>query len=106
MSGSSPSIHRRDTCRVCGSTSVREFLRFDSMPLTDAFVRLGEEGTEFVASLGIHHCLDCHTSQTLHDVDTRDYYRDYRYTVSHSAFAQRFISPCTARAECGLPRVE
>jgi hypothetical protein len=62
------------------------------MPLTDAFVRPGEEGTEFVASLGIHHCLDCHTSQTLHDVDTRDYYRDYRYTVSHSAFAQRFMA--------------
>lgn len=84
-------IRYRHTCRICGSNQVKRFLHFDNMPFTDDFVSVRKLGSEFLAPLDIYWCANCKTSQTLHDVEVFDYYRDYRYTVSNSAFAQRFM---------------
>lgn len=84
-------IHHRQSCRLCGSPRVREFLHFEQMPFTDEFVRADRFGAEFLADLRVFWCEDCHSAQTQHDVEVTDYYRDYRYTVSNSPFAQRFM---------------
>ncbi len=84
-------IHRRGACRLCGSTRLREYLRFERMPFTDEFVRADRFGAEFLGDIAIYWCEDCQSSQTQHDVEVSEYYRDYRYTVSNSPFARRFM---------------
>ncbi|CAN5718446.1 MAG: methyltransferase domain-containing protein [Pyrinomonadaceae bacterium] len=84
-------IHQRDSCRICSARELRRFLHFDDMPFTDDFVSPQTKGTEFLAPLDIYWCRECKTSQTLHDVEVTDYYREYRYTASSSPFAQRFM---------------
>src|SRR5437763_1009398 len=84
-------VRQRTACRICRSTDLRRFIHFDDMPFTDGFVSEQTKGTEFLAPLDIYWCPDCKTSQTQHDVEVTDYYREYRYTVSNSPFAQRFM---------------
>jgi SAM-dependent methyltransferase len=61
------------------------------MPFTDGFVSAKTLGTEFLAPIDVYWCANCKTTQTLHDVEVSDYYREYRYTVSDSAFARNFM---------------
>ena len=61
------------------------------MPLTDGFLRKAELGSEFLWPIRVYFCKSCSLVQTLHDVDVRDYYRDYQYSVASSPFAQRFM---------------
>jgi SAM-dependent methyltransferase len=84
-------IHHRDTCRICGSADVPFFLDLGSAPFTDDFVDASAAGTEFSAPLKVAFCRGCHTAQTRHDVEVGEYYRDYRYSVAASGFAQRFM---------------
>lgn len=84
-------VHTRNTCRICGSTDLRRFLDFADLPFTDDFVTVKTAGTEFLAPLSVYWCADCKTAQTQHNVEVTDYYREYRYTVSSSPFAQRFM---------------
>ncbi|MBL9126631.1 MAG: methyltransferase domain-containing protein [Verrucomicrobiales bacterium] len=85
-------VHTRSICRLCGGSRLREFLRFPSMPFTDEFVAPDAAGTEFVADIPVFWCADCRSAQTQHDVEVGHYYRDYRYTVSASPFARRFMA--------------
>jgi SAM-dependent methyltransferase len=84
-------VHHRTACRLCGSTRLRKFIEFERMPFTDEFLKPGKAGSEFLADISVHWCEECHSSQTLQDVEVTEYYRDYRYTVSSSAFARRFM---------------
>lgn len=84
-------VTTRRACRVCGATRLTGFLNLLDMPLTDDFLGASELGNEFRWPLRIFVCDECHVSQTLHDVDVRDYYREYRYSVAHSPFARRFM---------------
>jgi ubiquinone/menaquinone biosynthesis C-methylase UbiE len=84
-------IHTRTVCRICGAGGLRRFVHFANMPLTDDFVTAARRGEEFRADLAIYFCPACRTAQTLHDVDVGDYYREYRYTVSASPLARRFM---------------
>jgi SAM-dependent methyltransferase len=86
------SIHRRDACRICGASDVPFFLNLGQAPFTDDFVTPQAAGSEFSGALGIAVCRTCWTAQTRHDVDVSDYYRDYRYSVAASGFAQRFMA--------------
>lgn len=90
-------IKQLDACRICESREVRSFLRFEELPFTDGFVSEATSGTEFKAPLVIFWCPICKVAQTLHDVTVTDYYRDYRYSVSTSAFAKRFMQRLAAR---------
>jgi SAM-dependent methyltransferase len=85
------SVATRSTCRVCGGDRLTGYLRLPAMPLTDQMLRASDLGSEFRHDIDIHVCESCGQSQTLHDVDVRDYYHDYRYTVSNSGFATRFM---------------
>jgi SAM-dependent methyltransferase len=86
------SIHRRDTCRICGASDVPFFLDLGQAPFTDDFVTREAAGSEFSGALAVAVCRSCWTAQTRHDVDVSDYYRDYRYSVAASGFAQRFMA--------------
>jgi SAM-dependent methyltransferase len=85
-------IHHRTACRVCGSADVAPFVDLGEVPFTDDFVRPADAGSEFTAPLRVSVCRECWTAQTQHDVDVRDYYRDYNYSVATSGFAQRFMA--------------
>jgi SAM-dependent methyltransferase len=86
------SIHHRDACRICGATDVPSFLDLGAAPFTDDFVTPHAAGSEFSGALHVAVCRSCWTAQTRHDVDVSDYYRDYRYSVAISGFAQRFMA--------------
>jgi protein-L-isoaspartate O-methyltransferase len=84
-------IHTRSTCRLCGTPGPREFLHFERMPFTDEFVTRDHFGHEFLGDIRVFWCPACRSAQTQHDVEVGEYYRDYRYTVSNSPFARRFM---------------
>ena len=84
-------IKHRGVCRICNHGELLRFLHFDNMPLTDGFVSTLTVGTEFLAPLDVYWCNNCFTVQTLHDVEADEYYCEYRYRVSNSDFAQRFM---------------
>jgi SAM-dependent methyltransferase len=86
------SIRHRHACRICGSADVRFFVDLGQAPFTDDFVTPDAAGSEFSGALRVAVCRACWTAQTLHDVDVSDYYRDYRYSVAASGFAQRFMA--------------
>jgi SAM-dependent methyltransferase len=86
------SIHRRDACRICRGSDVPFFLDLGQAPFTDDFVTPQAAGSEFSGALSVAVCRTCWTAQTRHDVDVSDYYRDYRYSVATSGFAQRFMA--------------
>ncbi len=85
-------IRNRDACRVCGATDVPFFLDLGPAPFTDDFIKPQDAGREFASALRVAVCRTCWTAQTRHDVDVSDYYRDYRYSVAASGFAQRFMA--------------
>jgi len=84
-------INQRKTCRVCGSDDLHCFLKLPKMPLADGHVQPNQTEEPFLADLDIFWCPSCGVVQTLHDVDLSDYYKDYDYTVSCSAFVQEFM---------------
>ena len=86
------SIRRRGACRICGASDVPFFLDLGQAPFTDDFVTPEAAGSEFSSALRVAVCRSCWTAQTRHDVDVTDYYRDYRYSVAASGFAQRFMA--------------
>lgn len=86
-----PLVVKRHACRVCRSENCKAFVSFSDVPLTDDLIRPGDEGSEFLAPLSVFFCESCGTVQTLHDVDTANYYRGYRYTSSASEFVCRFM---------------
>jgi SAM-dependent methyltransferase len=85
-------IRTRETCRICGGTDVPFFLDLGPAPFTDDFIQPHDAGREFAAPLRVAVCRTCWTAQTRHDVDVSDYYRDYRYSVAASGFAQHFMA--------------
>ena len=78
-------------CRICNSGSLDCFLHLPLMPLTDDFLPQDRLGSEFLHDINIFVCNDCHTAQTLHNVDMGDYYEDYQYAVGASPTASRFM---------------
>lgn len=85
-------VNRREKCRICGSAELRRWVYLPNMPLTDDLRSKDQAGTEFLYDIAIFRCTDCGVSQTLHDVDMQDYYRDYQYSVAGSGFALQFMS--------------
>lgn len=66
-------------------------LMLPDMPLTDEFVTIDKIGSEFLSDISIDICKDCFTVQTLKDIDVRDYYDDYQYSVGSSATASLYM---------------
>jgi hypothetical protein len=86
-----PTVSYIDRCRACRSSNVSRFLNLPDMPFTDDFVTPQHYGQEFRADIGVYICDDCLTAQTQHNVDVRDYYKDYHYSVGASQTVSRFM---------------
>jgi len=91
-----PTVVTRSSCRICGGRDLRRFFRHPDAPFTDDFVAPDRPRREFLHDVDVYWCAGCRTAQTLHDVDVGDYYRDYGYTVSGSAFAGEFMERLAA----------
>jgi len=85
-------VSQRDSCRVCGGKLLKRWVHLQAMPLTDDLRLPGEERDEFLYDVDVFYCLDCHTSQILHDIDYQGYYLDYSFTVAESPFAANFMA--------------
>jgi ubiquinone/menaquinone biosynthesis C-methylase UbiE len=84
-------INEWHRCRVCGSEKMSLYLELPNMPLVDALLREDELGGEFLGAIRLFICEECKLAQTMHDVNVRDYYRDYQYSVGQSLFAVHFM---------------
>lgn len=75
----------RDTCRLCGSKDLHDFLPLAASPVADAFIpaeRLDEPQGVFPMDLWL--CGACGHVQLLHIVEPEDIYRDYLYVTQSS----------------------
>jgi SAM-dependent methyltransferase len=86
-----PAIAHIGHCRGCGNVDLKRIVCLPEMPFTDDFIFPNDLGKEFRADIDVFVCRSCLTAQTQHDVDVRDYYKDYHYSVGDSATATRFM---------------
>jgi hypothetical protein len=84
-------VHRRTSCRICGSTALRRWVHLPRMPLTDDFRKPSHFDDEFLHDIDVYRCSGCRVSQLLHDIDCGGYYAEYGFTVAGSPFAARFM---------------
>ena len=84
-------VAERSHCRICSSDQLVRFLELPDMPLSDAMPRQDELGSEFVWPIRVYRCEQCGVTQTLHDVEVQDYYREYHYSAAFSPLVQRFM---------------
>ncbi|MBX7145161.1 MAG: class I SAM-dependent methyltransferase [Oligoflexia bacterium] len=84
-------VKQRSCCRLCDSSRLDMYLRLERMPLTDNLLKKDQLGSEFLHDISIFVCSKCGISQTQHDVCGNDYYLDYQYSLSSSAFTKTFM---------------
>jgi hypothetical protein len=84
-------ISYRHNCRLCGSRDVRRFLHFDAIPFFDDVIPLERLEQEFLAPMDVYWCEHCKSVQSQHDVNVDNYYTDYQYVASESAFIRQFM---------------
>jgi hypothetical protein len=86
------SIHRSETAASAARPTSPSSSTSVHAPFTDDFVTPPRPASEFSGALRVAVCRSVLDAQTRHDVDVSDYYRDYRYSVAASGFAQRFMA--------------
>lgn len=82
-------IRIRDTCRLCGATSLLRCVPLAAVPIVSPNVGFGVGGagrsmTKVVASLDNYLCRDCGLIQLVHVVDPALIYRNYLYRTAIS----------------------
>jgi len=85
-------VNERKACRICGSGRLDRYLSLPSLPLTDEFLLSSDKDDSFQYPIDIFLCTDCGLSQTQHDVDMGQYYKDYSYTSGPSEFARNYMN--------------
>jgi len=95
------SVNQRTQCRLCGGDQLVSFLKFDSVPFFDQVVTQADLGEEFSYPMELYFCKECSSIQTQHDVNLHEYYHNYQYVASHSAFVrdymQKLVNFCVHR---------
>jgi len=83
---------RRESCRLCGGTQLRQVLSLAKTPLANAFVPASARDIpQPLFSLDLHLCLDCGHLQLLEIVRPEVLFRDYVYVSGTSpVFIQHF----------------
>jgi hypothetical protein len=85
MKSSPTAITRRDSCRMCESSSLELVLPVVASPIADAYLpseRLGEQQDAY--PLDLYLCNDCGHVQTLDVVNPDVLFRDYAYVTASS----------------------
>ena len=85
------SVTQRNACRLCQSSDVTKFMRFESLPFFDEVVTQESMGSEFSYPMEVFFCTSCASVQTQHDVNLESYYHSYQYVASHSPFIQKYM---------------
>lgn len=85
------SVTQRKQCRLCGSDQLVRFLKFDSVPFFDQVVTQAVRGEEFSYPMELYFCKECSSVQTQHDVNLHEYYHNYQYVASQSAFVRDYM---------------
>ena len=78
-------------CRVCKAELHNEILVLQDMPLTDSFVKDGDQ-QEFLDDIHIFRCDKCSLVQNPVNHNYSGYYDEYEYSSGHSKFAKKFMS--------------
>ena len=80
------------SCRICSSSLKRPTVTLRAMPLTDGFIKSGEEEeNEYIEDILIYECQLCRFVQNPINFEYSEYYKDYNYSSGHSEFAQSFF---------------
>jgi SAM-dependent methyltransferase len=73
----------QETCRICGSTKLFEYLNMGQTPLANSYLRPEQLGTpEFKEELALQVCTDCGLSQLTKVVSPDLMFRHYLYVSS------------------------
>ncbi|MCO6429480.1 MAG: class I SAM-dependent methyltransferase [Deltaproteobacteria bacterium] len=103
----------RETCRICGGSSLRTFLDFGRLPLAGRFIKPDEIKNELLLPLSVCFCEECAEVQTRESVSSEVLFRDYRFLASATAtlsghfvqyadeMSQRFLGPESLVVEIG-----
>jgi SAM-dependent methyltransferase len=76
------------------------------MPLTDDFIEVADQGRgEYVHDIDIYRCESCGFTQNPSDFNHERYYRDYGYSVGHSAFTRQFMGAYAREAFESFKRI-
>lgn len=78
------SMHLRDTCRICGSKNLVQYLDLGDQPPSNSFINPDQVNEELAFPLKVFLCSDCGLSQLLHIVSATDIFDDYAYLSSTS----------------------
>lgn len=90
---------RISNCRICDANNFQEVILLLQMPLTDEFISKERIGKEFLADIHIAVCNSCGCTQNINDIDMREYYLDYTYSVHSSNIANLFMRTLSERVK-------
>ncbi len=83
----------RDTCRICSSKDLVNFLDFGPMPLAGGFIKPENVMEEQLYPLTVAFCRQCKEVQILETVPAEVLFKDYRFVASTTTtLSQHFVS--------------
>lgn len=91
-------VTQRKDCRLCGSLDLVRFLSFEKVPFFDEVLTADRMGEEFIHPMDVYFCNNCKSVQSLHDVDTQEYYSSYQYVASSSLFIRQYMEKLAEEA--------
>lgn len=85
-------VHRRNTCRMCGSTKFTKIWDLGKTPLANAYLKPRDvRKKEVFVPLEVYKCQNCHLVQLRHVVDPKVLFGSYLYVSSTSpSFVKHF----------------
>lgn len=75
---------KRDTCRICGSGDLVQYLSLGDQPPSNSFIGEAEIKDEQAFPLDVYLCTSCGLSQLIDIVSSEDIFDDYAYLSSTS----------------------
>ena len=79
----------RDTCRICSSRNMVQFLDMGLMPLAGGFIKPDQVADEKLYPLTVAFCRQCLEVQILQSIPAEVLFRDYRFVASTTVTLSR-----------------
>ena len=84
-------IVNRSNCRLCSSKDLTKILNFNSIPFFDEIVTKENLGKDFSYPMNLYFCNKCLSVQSKHDINIKEYYKNYQYVASNSSFIKSYM---------------
>jgi hypothetical protein len=81
----------RSNCRLCRSKDLTKILNFKSIPFFDEIVTKENLGKDFSYPMNLYFCNKCLSVQSKHDINIKEYYKNYQYVASNSPFIKNYM---------------